>query len=197
MKVLSSIIAFSALFFSCKTENNKPDDEALTYKYFEMENRGWKSKLQNQYVDDINFTATEVPVQYFLLQDLGPGEVSKVDSLYTLNKEERIIEFEFTHEEEKDLLSSDFTALSYEDGIKYLSFEINKDFYIVSSKNDTIACSGVLYERNFKVAPFQRVILFFSGVPEGDNIQLVYNDNLYRKGIIKFRFKENISNILL
>ena len=87
--------------------------------------------------------------------------------------------------------------MSYEDGVKYMSFGLDRDFYVVTSKKDTIQCSGVIYERNYKIAPFQKVLLLFSGIEPDDKIQLVYKDYLFRKGIMKFKFKDPYTEIAL
>lgn len=200
-KGLSSLILIlSLLLISCGKEENKNekdiDDSEIRYKLFQLEDMGWKSRKNLQLIDDINFTATEVPIQYYLLKDQGNSNLFNIDSLYNQNEFERIIEFTFEQENEKDLLEETFTKLSYEDGVKYMSFKIENDFYVVTSKNDTIKCSGVNYERNFKVAPFQKIMLFFNGINPNDKIQLVYNDKLFGKGIIKFKFEEQYKEIL-
>jgi hypothetical protein len=120
-----------------------------------------------------------------------------IDSLYEQNKTERIIEFTFHQDEEKDLLDKKFTGLPFDDTIKYMSFGLDKDFYVVTSKNDTIKCQGVNYERSFKVTPYQKVLLFFSGIDPDDKIQLVYKDVLFRKGLLKFKFKDPYTEIAL
>jgi hypothetical protein len=74
---------------------------------------------------------------------------------------------------------------------------LDRDFYVVTSKNDTIPCSGVNFERNFKIAPFQKVLLFFSGIDPNDKIQLVYKDYLFKKGTLKFKFKDPYTEIAL
>jgi hypothetical protein len=185
------------ILFSCKKEDKATDDSEIRDRYFNLEKIGWKSRVYNQYVDDINFTATEVPIQYYLLKDKGNENLVLVDSLYKLNKTERVIEFTFHQDEEKDLLKNNFTGMTYEEGVKYMSFGLDRDFYVVTSKNDTIKCSGVTYERNYKVAPFQKVLLMFSGIEPNEKIQLVYNDYLFRKGILKFKFKDPFTEIAL
>lgn len=188
------------LLFSCNKKENKNikdvDDSAIRYKLFQLEDMGWKSKNNSQQIDDIDFTATEVPIEYYLLKDQGKSDLFNIDSIYNQNKFERIIEFTFSQEDEEDLLKEDFTNLSYEEGVKYMSFKMENDFYVVTSKNDTIKCSGVNYERNFKVAPFQKIMLFFSGIQPKDKIQLIYNDKLFGKGIVKFKFEEQYKEIL-
>ena len=198
MKVLNKlfVLLLLPLLFSCKKEVKASDDSEIRDRYFQLEKRGWKSKTYNQLVDGINFTATEVPIQYYLLKDKGNQELISVDSLYEANKTERIIEFTFTQDEEKDLLSEDFTKLSYTDGVKYMSFGLDKDFYVVTSKKDTITCSGVTFERNYKIAPYQKVLLFFSRIDPNEKIQLVYNDHLFKKGVLKFKFIDNYKLVL-
>jgi hypothetical protein len=89
-------------------------------------------------------------------------------------------------------LEDKFTNLDYQKAVEYMSFTIQKDFSVITSKNDTIQCSGVMFERNFKIAPYHKLLLFFSGINPNDKIQLVYQDNLFKKGTLKFRFKEPI-----
>ena len=199
MKELSKIFLFLFLFSCGKKEDidfKEVDDSAIRYKLFQLEDIGWKSKKNSQQIDDINFTAIEVPIQYYILKDQGKSDLFNVDSLYNQNKFERVIEFTFEQEEEKDLLQEEFTNLTLEESIKYMSFKIENDFYVVTSKKDTLRCSGVTFERNFKVAPLQKVILFFSGIYPEEKIQLVYNDKLFGKGIIKFKFEEQYKEIL-
>ena len=98
---------------------------------------------------------------------------------------------------EQDLLQNKFTGQSNEEAIKYLSFSVEKDFYVVTSSQDTIPCNGVIYERAFKVTPYQKILLFFSGIKPEDKIQLVYKDYLFNKGIMKFKFKDPYTQIKL
>lgn len=201
---LIGIVTFIILFNSCSEKKSESensfyqiDDAGIRYQLFQLEKIGWKSRLHTQKVDDVIFTATEVPIQYYLLKDQGNQDLFNIDSLYQINKRERVVEFTFEQDEEDDLLKEKFTSLNYEDGIKYLSFLIDKDFYAVTKSKDTIRCSGVQYERNFKIAPFQKILLYFSGISPEEEIQLIYNDRLFQKGIVKFKFKDTFTKILL
>lgn len=200
MKDLNKLFCIFCAFlcFSCKKET-KDDfkNSEIKDRYFNLEKTGWKSRAYTQKADDIDFTAIEVPIQYYLLKDLGNENLIPIDSLYEQNKRERIIEFTFQQNEEKDLLDKGFTGMEYTDAVKYMSFGLEKDFYVVTSKKDTIACSGVTYERNYKIAPYQKVLLFFSGIDPDEKIQLVYTDFLFRKGTLKFQFKDTYTQIAL
>ncbi|PKB18338.1 hypothetical protein [Flavobacterium sp. 5] len=201
MKALSRFIfiILFLVFYSCKKDNQSTNlnDSKIRDRYFNLEKIGWKSRAYTQKVEDIGFTATEVPIQYYLLKDLGNENLKMVDSIYEENKRERVLEFTFQQDEEKDLLSKDFTGMDYTDAVKYMSFGLDKDFYIVTSKKDTIKCTGVTFERNYKIAPYQKILLFFSGIDPNEKIQLVYNDFLFRKGILKFKFKDPYTQIAL
>ncbi len=179
-------IAFMLCFTSCKSDSQKKYEE---YKFYNLQQEGWKSKRVNQFVGDINYTATEVPLQYYILKN-NEDNPQIVDSLYNMNNRERIVEIEFQHSNEQDLLLEKYTKRSYEDAVKYMAFTIERDFTVITNSDDTIRCSGVNFERNFKVAPFKRVLLYFNGISPDDNIKLIYQDQLFGNGKIKFNFNE-------
>lgn len=195
MKGSISMLLLLALFYSCKEEKDAQGDEAIRFRYYNLENQGWKSRLHVQQVDNISYTATEVPLQYYLLKDMGDADLVRVDSIYEENKHERVIEFVFQQAQEKDLLQEEFTKLGYQKSVEYMAFTIEKDFYAVTSKKDTIRCNGVQFERNFKVAPSNKLLLFFSGIAPDDKIQLVYEDKLFGKGTLKFNFVDPLLNL--
>lgn len=178
------LVVFGVIILIKKTKTSSTHN-IPEYKFFSLHQENWKSKRINQFVNDINYTATEVPIQYYLLKN-NPNNYDKIDSLYQMNAKERIIEVEFQHVKEADLLLADYTNKTYEDAVKYMAFTIEKDFTVVTSSNDTIPCSGVNFERNFKIAPFKRVLLYFNNINPNENIKLIYQDYLFGNGIIKF-----------
>ncbi len=188
-----TLIMFIALiscfsFVACTSDSKRVADD---YKLYKMQQEGWKSKRINQFIGDINYTATEVPLQYYLLKNIG-NNPQKIDSIYNANNKERIIEIEFQHVNQKDLLLPNFSNKSYEEAVEYMAFSIKKDFTIITPSNDTIQCSGVHFERNFKVAPFKRALLYFNNIPPNDIIKLRYQDHLFGNGTIKFNFNETL-----
>ncbi|HEX9981246.1 MAG TPA: hypothetical protein VGB50_11850 [Flavobacterium sp.] len=188
------------LFFcvSCQDKEAGNDPEgSLRIRYYNLQDIGWKSKSHVQKAGEINYAAAEVPIVYYLLKDQGHEDLLKIDSLYEQNKTERIIEFSFTQDEEKDILRNEFTGMPYDNAVKYMSFELQKDFYVVTSRHDTIPCAGTNFERSYKIAPYQKVMLFFSGIKPGEELQLVYNDRLFGNGTLKFKFKNSYTKIAL
>ena len=179
------ILLLTLIFFACKKENGF---RGIEDKFFEYQEMGWKSNSFTYFINGINYTATEVPLEYYLLKNESG---SKIDSIYKLHHRERIIEFEFQQEEKKDLLLEKYTNKDYKKSVEYLSFTIKNDFQVITcNTKDTITCSGVLFERNYKIAPFKRLLLYFYGVEPDDTIKLLYDDQLFGNGLIKFNFSK-------
>ena len=175
-KSLSILIFF--VFFSCNKSND--DTKIISYKHHQ-----WKTFSVTKQINGIIYNATEVPIQYYLLKNAKPNQI---DSLSKVYRNERIVEVHFQDINKKDLLKPEFTQLDYDKAVEYLAFKIKNDFDLLTEDNDTIHCSGVILERNFKVAPFKRLLLFFGDVPENNKVQLLYNDKLFKNGSIKFNF---------
>ncbi len=199
MKVIKQIgllVFVFGLIVSCKKDKPKLTDEmSIKDRYFNLEKVGWKSKSYTQKVDDIGFTATEVPIQYYLLKDQGIENLEQIDSLYEVNKRERVYEFVIAQEKEKDLMTEEYTGVDYTESLKYLSFAISKDFYVITSKKDTIRCDGTTIDQNYQIAPYKKILLYFSGIAPEEELQLIYNDKLFRKGLIKFKTQHNYTKI--
>ncbi len=186
-----NFILLGLIVFSCKSDvENNANDSNITYKLYQQEDIGWKSKQIMHFANDIQYRATEVPTEYYLLKNQETENYQAIDSLSKTYRKERIIEFEFEHINNEDLLKSEYTSLDYDKSVMYLSSTIKNDFMVVTESNDTIPCSGVHFERHFKISPFKRVLLYFGGIDPNQTIQLIYQDQLYNSGIFKFKFNE-------
>ena len=172
------------LIMGCNKANNTVSND----KIYSYKQQHWKSNQITQFVNDISYTATEVPLKYYILKHIDNNTTTNVDSIVKTNERERVIEVEFQHIDKLDLLDSKFTNKDYENGIKYMAFSIENDFTIVTSSNDTIKCAGAHFERNFKVAPFKRALLYFNNINPDDNIKLIYQDHLFGNGVMEFNF---------
>lgn len=193
MKVQTRLIMCLMLFLSaCQEDKRSVDEDIIYFRLSNLENAGWKSQSVIQHIDGIDFQATEVPIQYYLLKEMGKTNLKAIDSVYELNKHERILELTFKHIDKKDLLKEDFTNMDYSSSVRYMSFNIQNDFYVVTNKNDTVPCVGVNFERTFKVDSSNKILLFFNDVDPNQDLQLVYNDQLFDRGLIKFQFTKPI-----
>lgn len=192
LRLIGNGLLWLIIIVSCKSDRK---NELVTanedYKFYHLKGEGWKSKSIAHFVNDIQYKATEVPLAYYFFKNREKNDLSSLDSLLRAHENERIIEFEFEHTDEEDLLENRYTMLSYQKSVMYMSSTIQKDFAIVTSKGDTIPCSGVHFERHFKISPFTRILLYFGNVEKDEYIQLLYKDNLYNNGLFKFKFDEN------
>jgi hypothetical protein len=77
----------------------------------------------------------------------------------------------------------------YEERIKYVSFYMEKDLYLVQG-GDTIYPGLYHFERTYEVVPFLTVMLAFDNkkFDREKEFTLVYNDKLFEKGLVKFNY---------
>ncbi|MEM9337185.1 MAG: hypothetical protein AAGA66_00530 [Bacteroidota bacterium] len=192
MKTSLFVITLAILLSSCRDQQGSSENDPSTfaYKLYEMEKMGWKSQKSVHSIQGTSYRAIQVPLQYYLLKNAPNLSPDSLSSIYEAYQNERIIEVEFESARKDDLLKANYTRMDYEEGVKYLAFTIQEDFYAVTSAGDTVNCSGVIFERNYQLAPFKRLLLHFGGIPEGERIQLVYQDRLFGNGILKFQFDE-------
>jgi len=176
--------------FSCDSKSYNSDFTTSEDKLFELAEAGWKSKSTTHFIQGIAYKATEVPLQYYILRNQEDINAEEIEKIYETHDDERVIEVEFEHASEDDLLKEEYTNSSYKSAVEYLAFDIQQDFKIVADQKDTIACAGVVFERNYQLAPYKRVLLHFGGVPADSDVQLIYNDQLFGNGLIKFKFNE-------
>ena len=78
--VIALLVVLQFFLVSCEKQK-KTDPTALSTedRYFNLEKVGWKSRSYTQQVDDIAFTATAVPIQYYILKSEGNQDLDKVD----------------------------------------------------------------------------------------------------------------------
>jgi len=187
MKKVLVPLLIAVLCYSCKPEKNANEAE---FRLYNLAQQGWKSKSLTHQLSEIQYKATQVPLQYYIMKNGEEKDPVKVDSIYQSLKTERVIEFEFQHDTKVDLLEETYTHRDYSSAVEYMAFQMKNDFSVETESGERIVASGVHFERNFKLAPFKRVLVHFAGIPENENIKLLYNDRLFGKGLLKYHFKE-------
>ena len=175
------------LAFICSCTNKLES----SIKEFSFAGKQWNAIERIQHRGSIAYRASEVPLQYYLQKHLGVYDSEGIDSMCQNLNRERVLVMEFEQDRGVDLLLSDFTNRDYDAAVRYMAFDIQDDFKLVTTSKDTIPCSGVLFERNFKVAPFKRLLLHFGNINPDDKITLLYKDQLFGQGNIRFDFDDN------
>lgn len=137
---------------------------------------------------DIKFRAKRIPTELYL-KNKGVSDKELPEAL-TEVKGEQLFYFEFEEELKQDLVKK-YLESNLDANISYLSFDIYQDFLLINSKGDTIKSNYSIYERNFHVAPYERILLSFSGIDENEEVQLIYTDKLFGRGKLDFAFASN------
>lgn len=149
------------------------------------ENRQFLEQSIEVDVEDITIRAKRIDSESYLLNK-GVEESKIAEAMETIEGEQLFsIEFE---EVQKQNLMKKYFSQDMDAPISYLSFKINKDFRLVTELGDTIRPSYSIYERNFHVAPYERILLSFNNIEETESIKLIYNDRLFEKGRQTFSF---------
>ena len=164
---------------------------SLSIREFSSAGEHWSSIERTHHIGAIAYRASEVPLQYYLQKHLGVYNSEAIDSMYHTLSRERVMVMEFEQDQGKDLLLSDFTSRDYDASVRYMASGIREDFALVTTSRDTIPCSGVLFERHFKVSPFKRLLLHFGNVNPEDKVTLLYKDQLFGQGTLRFDFDDN------
>lgn len=180
---------FLFFLFGCsKSGPVEPD-----FSYYNLNKTSWKSKNHIYRTDNLIFTVTEVPVMYYISHTYGEENFRQIDSAYQTVRDQRIIEFVIENKGHKDLFDSIYTNIdNYSDVVEYFSSTIKKDFYLLTSKKDTVLCNGVLFERTFKLSPHKKLLLYFENIDSEEEIELIYKDQLFNKGEIKYKLNNHL-----
>ncbi len=167
------------------------DGENLAYKMNTIQlkekdkNGDYLIQEINQKRGDIFFKAKKINTKFYLANKGLTGAELK-EALADL-KNEQLYFIEFNEFQKQDLMKKYFNG-NMDQSVSYMSFDINKDFQIINAENDTIESSYSIYERNYHVAPFERILVSFSNLLPDEELNLVYTDRLFKKGKMNFDF---------
>ncbi|MCH2236141.1 MAG: hypothetical protein MK078_18055 [Crocinitomicaceae bacterium] len=134
--------------------------------------------------EDVLFTAKKIPTVLYLKNQGLEGE--RLETALTELENEQLFYFDFADELKQDILKKNFKE-GYEEAVSYLAFGVENDFQLISGV-DTLKSNYAQYERTFHLAPYERVLVSFSGANFTEDFELIYNDILFNKGRIDFQF---------
>lgn len=179
------LLIVSICLVSCKN-----DEVKSAYNYYNLEQVGWKSRTVTNHYSNVYYKAALVPTAYYVLKSEGVEDTKRVDSIMASVNDERIFELEISLNDRKEVFDASNIKMSTNEAIKHLAFGIQEDLSILLKNGKKIDCQGVTFERNYHLAPFKRILVHFSGVPENSELTLLYNDNLFEHGNMSFTFEE-------
>jgi hypothetical protein len=138
---------------------------------------------------DVVYRAKLVPNELYLMnKGLDPQEIE--EALPTIS-DEMIIYFEFQEKHNQDILKK-YHDEDYEAAVSYLAFGIANDFFLVSDQGDTLKSAYANYERNFHVAPFEKVIVGFKGLTQKTITSCYTTISYLLKGIMNFLLHQRV-----
>lgn len=197
---------FSASILSCGNDKKplpKPKADSHGKKYFTTvaEFKEWNDKsetiFRNREIGKFNYNVKLLSSDLLALQELQGEKYSNSVFESTKKQYEELIylKFNISHDEyNKELLKlpSEYNE-SYSDRVKYASFHLNKDIIIINDSNDTIPCALHQFERAFNIQSGLNFLIAFPKFNFENGFTMIYQDNLFRNGIVKFRYeKENV-----
>lgn len=145
-------------------------------------------------ISEMTYHLSYMPKECMAYMELQNKSYSKEELQKALGYYNAMTYFNFRielKEGQGELLKHDLNSpQQYNDRINYVSFEMQKDIFLVQGK-DTLFPGLYHFERTFDVAPFTTVMLAFDNEKfnPSDEFTVVYNDKLFNKGFIKYNYK--------
>ena len=163
--------------------------------YFSWVNDNLKAVKQ---IGTIRYELLYQPEDYILLKDrqngIGTGATALVEE-----EEDPFQYFVLTMSEEQgaDLLKSNaLNGSSYQERLRYYSFEMDKDIKLIDGK-DTLACKLYHFERTYDIAPYQKMVLAFDkGEDPAADKTFILHDQLNGSGFVKIKFPGKLFTLI-
>lgn len=215
-KSILYIVTLSILF-ACgderDEENNKPIDknEVGHVERKELSVNGFKSwsnkqdenvLVKKKKIKEFNYTLKYLPIDLMVLKELK-GEIVSQQKMDSLRKDYEGMEYfelriqidDYNDEPAKYMLDN---PTDYQTRIAYMAFTMQNDLMLVTETNKEVSCRLFHFERTYSVAPYCTFLMGFSKEEIGDEMgkTVVYNDNLFNKGLIKFNWTSATLNNL-
>lgn len=220
LRIITFFATVSIAVVSCHGKEMKEQLSEQTSETIELENYTkeklsvqefvtWCADKNNKLskskdISDIRFGLSYMPAESMAFLELRTEEYDYPKFQETCNHYSDMTYFNFRIEVIDgigELLKYKLESPSqYEARVKYMSFEMQKDIYLVQGK-DTLLPGLFQFERIFEVAPYSTVMFSFDNKKFNRNNEftIVYNDKLFEKGFVKFNYKNkqliNVPNI--
>ncbi len=163
-------------------------------KYVELFKKRQTKATKIQKLGELSYYATYLPKDYMVLNELRKEQISKeeFDKVSETYGDMSYYLLEVETEDGQELARHEMVSPGqYEERIKYLSFEMEKDVSLKLKDGTEVPCVLFHYERTYNVSPKNTFLLGFE-VPEAQKnqtVQMVVNDRLFNQGFIKFKWQ--------
>ena len=148
-----------------------------------------KKKKISEFIYQVKFK----PLDYIISKELKGNVIDSAEYIKKYNELSGLQYFDFRIEVEgisTEILKYNLQSISdYEERINYLAFKMQSDFKLVEG-SDTLDCLIYHMERAYDVVPYTTVLLGFNTKVNSYYLDktIIFTDNLFKNGIIKFTF---------
>ncbi len=169
-------------FFSACTKNLSPDE----YKAYVINPAHGLIKQAD--IGDFNLSLLYEPADYIIATEDGVNDI--VSRREALNDYEHF-QFRIKLKSGTDILNHLTTSSqNAASRINHFSYHVHQDFILVSGQ-DTNRCKMVHYSRNYNLTPTVDLSLVFDKKENQKDWQLIYTDQAFNLGKVKFLLKQN------
>jgi hypothetical protein len=185
--------------------NDKASVEFKSAKHYELilnasEMVNWVNQdnpilTRTKKIQEFNYTLRYVPLSYLIANELKKPSITiaEYDSLLTeydgMEYFELRIQIDGFNDETAKYQLDDMGL--YQQRIVYMSFAMQENLKIVDEKGIEAPCELFHFERTYGIAPYATFLMGFakSKLAEAKEYTVVFEDNLFNKGILKFNWE--------
>ena len=151
---------------------------------------------KTQTIGEFELSVLYEPTDYIVSKEFDKNDESKIESRKKELSEFEHFQFRLKLIEGGNILKYKETFNHNESSrINHFSFETKNDFILVSD-SDTLTCKIAIYSRNYNLTPTIDLSLTFDKVNTDEDFRLIYHDQQFDLGKVKFLFKkEDLENI--
>lgn len=176
---------------SCQRRKILPESEYVKYL-----NSSKSGLTITKFLNGIRYNLKMQPGELLAILNTSENTNNSLNYTEALKKYASQINFVFVIDDEQDndnrVKLSVFNKEIYGNLLGYANTELIKDIHLVQG-NDTLSCALVHMEPANSIQPVLRLALAFNGVDTAKKeCTLIFNDNLFNNGPLKFHYPRDV-----
>lgn len=168
------------------------DNGVTPEKYLEIYQKGKTKFEQRHLTDEIHYALKYIPQELKLINLEKKGAMNQ--ELFDEFKKDDKNYHEFLMQLSIPSFGDEFLkfkldeGMTYEERLKYYSFEMKNDIKLVVDKQDTLPCTTYIFERNFGASPNASFTLGFELPRSYDQFTILLNDKAFGNNDLTFDY---------
>lgn len=170
-------------------------------KYLQYINSEKSNLIVENILNNVSYTAKLQTPEFIAISNSGDKIKNQSDFINEIKYYKNKLNFIFLISDQKNqgnkVKEVLFNKEEYSSFLAYANTDLKNDFKLLNG-NDTLFCAMVHMEAANSVAPTIRLTIGFSAIDTNriKEYTLVFNDNLFRNGPLKFQYSEEAFNNL-